>query len=85
MRDVRAGRAEEPVTSGVHPPHRNHCHGQQCETGNHAQATGTFQLHVFREPHLDYANHHILTASDTAAVAALGDAGFAVSALFPDG
>jgi Uma2 family endonuclease len=42
------------------------------------------ELHVFREPHLDYAIHHVLTASDTAAVTALGDPGFAVSALFPD-
>jgi Uma2 family endonuclease len=43
------------------------------------------ELHVFREPHLDYAIDRILTTSDTAAVAALGDTGIAVSALFPDG
>lgn len=43
------------------------------------------ELHMFREPQLDYSVHHILTASDSAAVAALGDTGFAVSALFPDG
>ncbi len=41
------------------------------------------ELHVFREPEIDYSIHRVLTASDKAAVAALGDVGFAVSALFP--
>lgn len=41
------------------------------------------ELHVFREPELDYSIHRILTASDEAVIAALGDVGLAVSALFP--
>lgn len=41
------------------------------------------EMHVFREPGLDYSIHRVLTGSDEAAVAALGDVGFAVSALFP--
>jgi Uma2 family endonuclease len=41
-------------------------------------------MHVFREPEQNYAIHRILTASDNAAVAALGYAAFPVSALFPD-
>ena len=40
-------------------------------------------LHVFREPELDYSIGRVLTASDTANVAALGDAGFTVACLFP--
>jgi Uma2 family endonuclease len=42
------------------------------------------ELHEFREPHLDYSIHRVLTVSDRAAIAALRDAGFALSALFPD-
>lgn len=42
------------------------------------------ELHVFREPELDYSIHRILTASDDAAIAAPGEGGFPVSALFPD-
>lgn len=42
------------------------------------------ELHEFREPRLDYSIHSILTASDNAAVAALRDACFPVSALFPE-
>lgn len=42
------------------------------------------ELHVFREPELDYSIHRVLTARDSAAVAALSEAAFAVSALFPD-
>lgn len=42
------------------------------------------ELHVFREPGLDYAIQRVLRASDYAKVAALEDVGFAVSALFPD-
>jgi Uma2 family endonuclease len=42
------------------------------------------ELHVFREPELDYSIHRVLKASDNAAVAALGDVGLAISALFPD-
>ena len=45
---------------------------------------GRRELHVFREPELDYSIHRILTSSDSPAIAALNDAGFAVSALFPD-
>jgi Uma2 family endonuclease len=41
------------------------------------------ELHVFREPERDYSMHRVLTASDNAAVAALGYVGFAVSAIFP--
>jgi Uma2 family endonuclease len=41
------------------------------------------ELHVFREPELDYSIRRILTASDNAAVAALGGVGFPISALFP--
>lgn len=42
------------------------------------------ELHVFREPEPDYSIHRVLTTSDKAAVAALGDIRFAVTALFPD-
>jgi len=42
------------------------------------------ELHAFRKPDLEYSIHRILTASDYAQVAALGDVGFSVSALFPD-
>lgn len=42
------------------------------------------ELNVFREPQLGYSIHIVLTASDNAAVAALGAGGFAVSDLFPD-
>lgn len=42
------------------------------------------ELHVFRKPQPDFSIHGILTESDSAAVAALGDVGFAVSALFPE-
>jgi len=45
---------------------------------------GRRELHVFREPRLDYSIHRVLTAIDNVAVAALGSAGFSVSALFPD-
>lgn len=41
------------------------------------------ELHLFREPKMDYSIHRILTTSDNATVAAVGDAGFPVSALFP--
>jgi Uma2 family endonuclease len=41
------------------------------------------ELHMFRAPDLDYSIHRVLTTSDNAEVAALGDLGFAVSALFP--
>lgn len=40
------------------------------------------ELHVFREPELGYSIHRVLRARDNAAVVALGDVGFAVSALF---
>jgi Uma2 family endonuclease len=42
------------------------------------------ELQVFREPKSDYSIYRVLTRSDNAAVAAMGDLGFAVSALFPD-
>jgi Uma2 family endonuclease len=42
------------------------------------------EVHAFREPEMDYSIHRILTLRDPAGVAALGEAGFAVSALFPD-
>ena len=41
------------------------------------------ELHVFREPKLDYSLHRVLTASHKADVAALGEVALAVSALFP--
>jgi Uma2 family endonuclease len=41
------------------------------------------ELHMFREPELDYSIHRVLMASDKAGVAALGEVGFSVSALFP--
>lgn len=40
------------------------------------------ELHAFREPELGYSIHRVLTARDNAAVVALDDVGFAVSALF---
>lgn len=43
------------------------------------------ELHVFREPQLDYSIHRVLTQRDNAAVAAFGEVGFPVSALFPGG
>jgi hypothetical protein len=42
------------------------------------------EVHVFREPELDYSIHRVLTVSGIAAVAAVDDAEFAVSALFPE-
>lgn len=42
------------------------------------------ELHVFRKPEPNYSIHRVLTASDNVAVAALGDVGFSLSALFPD-
>ena len=42
------------------------------------------EVHVFRAPHGDYSVHRVLAVNDVAAVAALGDVGFTVSALFPD-
>lgn len=45
---------------------------------------GRRELHVFREPEWDYSIHHVLTVNDDAVVAALSDAGFGVSAVFPD-
>jgi Uma2 family endonuclease len=42
------------------------------------------ELHLFREPDLDYSTHRVLVVSDNAAIATLGEVGFAVSALFPD-
>jgi Uma2 family endonuclease len=42
------------------------------------------EVHVFRGPERDYYVRRTLTANDTASLAALGDVGFAVSALFPD-
>ncbi len=42
------------------------------------------ELHVFRRPERDYLVHRVLTMSDGAAAGALGDAGFPVSALFPN-
>lgn len=41
-------------------------------------------VHVFREPVQGYSIRRILTTSDNVTVAALGEAGFPVSALFPD-
>lgn len=41
------------------------------------------ELRVFRSPELDYSICRVLSASDIAAVAALGDVGFAVSAVYP--
>jgi Uma2 family endonuclease len=45
---------------------------------------GRRAVHVFREPAQDYSIHQILTTSDIATVAALGEVGFPVSSLFPD-
>jgi Uma2 family endonuclease len=42
------------------------------------------ELHVFREPELGYSIHRVLTAGDSASVAALDDVAFQVSSLFPD-
>lgn len=42
------------------------------------------ELHAFREPKLDYLVHCVLTTTDNAAIAALGNVGFSVSTLFPD-
>jgi Uma2 family endonuclease len=42
------------------------------------------ELHVFREPEQGYSNHRVLTVSDNAAAAGVGDVSVAVSALFPD-
>jgi Uma2 family endonuclease len=42
------------------------------------------ELRVFREPKLDYSIQRVLTLGDNAAVAALGDVGFAVSTMFPN-
>jgi Uma2 family endonuclease len=42
------------------------------------------EVHVFREPERGYSIHRVLTVGDNAGVAALGDTGFGVSALFPD-
>ena len=41
------------------------------------------EVHVFREPGLDYSLYRVLNAGSALAIAALGDDGFAVSALFP--
>jgi Uma2 family endonuclease len=41
------------------------------------------ELHVFREPALGYLIHRTLKTNDKINVAALGDSGFAISALFP--
>lgn len=41
------------------------------------------ELHLFREPRLDYSIHRVLTMSDNASVAALGEVGFGVFGLFP--
>jgi Uma2 family endonuclease len=41
------------------------------------------ELHLFREPQLDYSTHRVMTKTDVAAVASVGEIGFAVSALFP--
>jgi Uma2 family endonuclease len=42
------------------------------------------ELHVFREPELDYSFHRVLLANDGVSVAALGDVGLMISSLFPD-
>jgi Uma2 family endonuclease len=42
------------------------------------------ELHVFREPELDYSFHRVLMASDDVAVAIAGAAAVSVSSLFPD-
>jgi Uma2 family endonuclease len=45
---------------------------------------GRPELHVFREPEWDYSVHHVLAVKDSARVAAAGDIGFPVAALFPN-
>lgn len=42
------------------------------------------ELHVFRKPGLDYSLHSVVAGNGEAVIAAFGDVGFAVSALFPD-
>jgi len=42
------------------------------------------EVHVFREPGLDYAIHRVLQASDDVYVVGLRSVPFPVSALFPD-
>jgi Uma2 family endonuclease len=41
------------------------------------------ELHVFREPQLDYSFHRVLTANDKIVIAVYGNVELAVSAMFP--